>query len=163
MADYMRELRKLVGSRPLVLCGAGVLILDDQGRLLLHHRTDNDMWSIPGGAIEPGETLEEAAAREALEEVGLTCYGLMLFGIYSGPQLYYRYPNGDEVHNVSVSYLCRDFSGEITVNPVEGKAAAFFAIDELPPDICPPVRPIIEDLVRRWNEVVGNGGETPRP
>jgi hypothetical protein len=80
-----------------------------------------------------------------------------LFGVYSGPDFYYRYPNGDEVHNVSVSYLCHDFSGEIEVDPGEGKAAVFFAIDDLPSNISPPVRPSIEDLGRRWDEVASGG------
>ena len=153
MVDYMGELRKLVGTRPLLLCGANVILLDGSGRVLLHHRTDNDAWSLPGGAMELGERLEETAARETREEVGLTCHALTLFGVYSGPELYYRYPNGDEVYNVTVSYLCRDFSGEIDVNPAEGKAAAFFAIDDLPSDISPPVRPIIADLRCRWQHL----------
>ena len=153
MADYISELRKLVGSRPLLLCGANVILLDGDGRVLLHHRTDNDTWSLPGGAAELGERLEETAVREVHEEVGLTCRTLRLFGVYSGPELYYRYPNGDEVHNVSVSYLCRDFSREIEVDPTEGKAAAFFGIDEFPSDISPPVRPIIEDLRCRWQHL----------
>ena len=150
MADYVRELRRLVGTRPLILCSANGILLDPEGRLLLLHRTDNDMWSLPGGAVEPGETLEETAVREVREEVGLTCHTLKLFGVYSGPELYYRYPNGDEVYNVTISYLCRDFSGEIKVDPAEGKAAAFFAIADLPSDISPPVRPIIADFRCRW-------------
>jgi 8-oxo-dGTP pyrophosphatase MutT (NUDIX family) len=154
MADYYRELRKLVGPRPLVVCGGNAILIDDRGRVLLHHRTENDTWGLPGGVTELGETVEETAAREVREEVGLTCHKLTLFGVYSGPELYYRYPNGDEAHNVSVSFLCRDFSGEIEVDPAEGKAAAFFAIDDLPSDISPPVRPIIADLVRRYGDMV---------
>ena len=154
MADYYRDLRQLVGSRPLVVCGGNAILIDDRGRVLLHHRTENDTWGLPGGVTELGETVEETAAREVREEVGLTCRSLTLFGVYSGPELHYRYPNGDEVHNVSVTYLCRDFSGEIHVDPAEGKAVAFFAIDDLPSDISPPVRPIIEDLVRRYGDMV---------
>ena len=153
MTDYYRELRDLVGPRPVVLCGANVILVDGRGRVLLHHRTENDAWGLPGGVTELGETLEETVAREVREEVGLTCRSLTLFGVYSGPELHYRYPNGDEVHNVSVSYLCRDFSGEIDVDPAEGKAAAFFGIDEFPSDISPPVRPIIEDLRCRWQHL----------
>jgi len=153
MADYYRELRDLVGSRPIVVCGANVILLDGRDRVLLHHRTENDFWGLPGGVTELGETVEETAAREVREEVGLTCHKLTLFGVYSGPELCYRYPNGDEIHNVSVSYLCRDFSGEIHVDPAEGKAAAFFGIDEFPSDISPPVRPIIEDLRCRWQHL----------
>jgi 8-oxo-dGTP pyrophosphatase MutT (NUDIX family) len=162
MTAYLHELRRLLGPRPLLVCGANVLLVDGHGRVLLHHRTDNDCWAPPGGATGLGERLEETAAREVREEVGLTCHELTLFGVYSGPDLYYRYPNGDEVHNVSVSYLCRDFSGEIEVDPGEGEAAVFFAIDDLPSNISPPVRPIIEDLKQRWDEVAGEDRETRR-
>jgi len=152
MIDYINELRKYVGTKPLLLCGAAVILLDSQNRMLMHHRLDNDTWGLPGGAMELGETLEENAARETKEEVGLTCNDLQLVGVYSGPQLYYRFPNGNEVYNVSVVYLCRDFSGEIVVDPAEGKDARFFALDEIPEEISPPIRPVIEDFLKRRNE-----------
>jgi 8-oxo-dGTP pyrophosphatase MutT (NUDIX family) len=157
MTGYASELRKLVGTRPLILCSANGILLDAEGRLLLVHRTDNDMWGLPGGAVELGETLEDAAVREVHEEVGLTCHRLKLFGVYSGPELYYRYPNGDEVHNVAVSFLCRDFSGTIEVDNVEVKEASFFSLDGLPSEISPVDRFIIEDIVRRYDEIAGRG------
>jgi len=155
MSNYIHELRKLVGPRPLLLCGANAILVDGHGRVLLHHRTDNDTWSLPGGATELGERLEETAVREVREEVGLTCHKLTLFGVYSGPELYYRYPHGDEVYNVTISYLCRDFSGEIKVDPAEGKAAAFFAVENIPSKISPPIRPVIEDYCRRCQRSPG--------
>jgi ADP-ribose pyrophosphatase YjhB (NUDIX family) len=115
------------------------------------------MWCVPGGALEPGERLEDAAVREVQEEVGLNCGSLRLFGIYAGPEMYYRYPNGHEVHNVSVIYLCREFSGEVQVNPAEGKDVAFFFVADIPAAISPPNRPVIEDLRRRFHEIVGGG------
>ena len=74
--------------------------------------------------------------------------------VYSGPELYYRCPNGLELHNVSAVYLCRDFSGEIVVDPAEGTKAAFFAVKDLPSDITPPNRVVIADFVRRYQEVM---------
>lgn len=52
--------------------GGGCLVVDDQGRMLLGKRTDNGMWSTPGGKIEPGESFEDGALRELKEESGLT-------------------------------------------------------------------------------------------
>jgi ADP-ribose pyrophosphatase YjhB (NUDIX family) len=157
---YVGELRRLVGTRPLILCGASAIVLDPKGRLLLVHRTDYDMWSLPGGAAELGERLEDTAVREVHEEVGLTCHRLKLFGVYSGPELYFRYPNGDEVHPVIISYLCREFSGTIQVDYIEAKEAAFVAIEGIPSEISPIDRFIIEDLVRRYDQIVEDGGET---
>ena len=149
MSDYVTRMRQLIGSRPLLQCGSAVIAIDRDGRILLHHRTDNDTWGLPGGSMEIGERLEECAVRETREEVGLTCQSLELFGVYSGPELYYRYANGDEAHNVTVVYLCRDSSGTIRVDPAEGKDAAFFAVEDIPAAISPPVRPVIEDYCHR--------------
>ena len=113
------------------------------------HRSDNDCWCFPGGAVELGESVEEAAAREVWEEMGLTVGELKQFGVFSGKELYYKYPNGDEVFNVDVVFTCDTHSGEITINS-EGKGYRFFEIDSLPREISPPVRPVAEELLRRW-------------
>ncbi len=154
MNDYLTEMRRLVGTRPLVGCSAGVILLDREHRVLLQRRTDNGCWAIPGGATELAERVEDTAIRETQEEVGLTCHRLELFGVYSGPRLYYRYPNGDEVHIVAVIYLCRDFSGELCVDATESKEAAFFPIDALPSPLNPPDLPLLEDVQRRQAEIV---------
>jgi len=69
--------------------------------------------------------------------------------------MYYRYPNGDEVHNVSVVYLCRDYSGRVKVDPSEGRDAAFFAVEDIPAEIGPPIRVVIEDFLRRYGSFLG--------
>ena len=150
MSNYVAELRKLVGSRPLILCAAGVIFIDGEGRILLQQRTDNGLWALPGGATEPSERLEETAAREAFEEVGLTCHSLELFNIFSGPEMYLRYPGGDEAHIVSAVYICRDYSGEITACPREVKQVAFFSQDKLPAGVetHPPDRAILKEFLK---------------
>jgi 8-oxo-dGTP pyrophosphatase MutT (NUDIX family) len=65
---YMRELRALVGSRPLIAVGADVLVLRGEAEMLLQLRRDGRYWSLPGGALEPGESLEDAARRELRED-----------------------------------------------------------------------------------------------
>jgi 8-oxo-dGTP pyrophosphatase MutT (NUDIX family) len=143
---YIEDLRRLVGHRPLLLVGAGVLITDHDGRLLLLRRTDNHCWGIPGGALEPGESLEDTARRETLEETGLKLEQLALFGLYSGPELFYRYPNGDEVYNISADFTAALPAGsEIHLNP-EHSQAAFFDLQHLPEPISPPLRRLISDF-----------------
>ena len=91
---YIMDLRKIVGHRTLLQVGASVIVEDEQGRVLLQKRTDNHCWGYPGGSTELDERVEDAAARELLEETGLTANNLELFGVFSGPELHYTYPNG---------------------------------------------------------------------
>ncbi len=67
MSNYIVELRKVIGNRPLIACSACVIVVDDAERILLQRRTDNGLWGLPGGAMEIGETLEQTARREAYE------------------------------------------------------------------------------------------------
>lgn len=148
MTGYIQSLREAVGSRPLLQCGASVIIFDPDGKVLMMHRTDNDCWCFPGGAIELGEGAEGAAKREVFEETGLGVEELALFDIFSGKELYYKYPNGDEVYNIDIVFMTRRYSGEANKNS-ESKGFRFFAIDELPENISPPVRPVVRRLCER--------------
>lgn len=141
------DLRKLIGSRPLIACSACVIIIDDTDRILLQMRTDNGLWGLPGGAMEIGENLEQTAKREAYEEVGLICNNLEFLDIHSGPQLYYIYPNGDEIYNVAASYLCRDYSGILHADQDEASDARFFDLSEIPSEINPIDRIILDKFL----------------
>lgn len=155
--DYILQLRQLVGQRPLLMVGAAVLLVDQDGRLLLMKRSDSGCWGPPGGSTEPGERVEEAARRETLEETGLRVADLQLFGVFSGPELYYKYPNGDEVYNVTIVYLSRDFSSEsggtqISLNP-EHTEWRWFAMDQIPSNISPPMQPAIQQFKTDFNKL----------
>ncbi len=147
--EYMNSLRQHVGHEPLLMIGATVLVLDEQGRLLMIRRSDSGAWGVPGGAMEPGEAIEETARRELKEETGLDLRRAELFGVFSGPELYHRYPNGDEVYNVSIVYLAHMAGGAVALGDGEHTEFAYFLIDELPADISPPIRPILKRLKER--------------
>lgn len=148
MSNYIFDLRKLVGHRPLLQVGASVIVEDDDGRILLQLRSDNHCWGYAGGSVELDEVVEEAAKRELLEETGLIAHRLELFGIFSGPDTHYVYPNGDEVSNVDIVFLCRDYSGTLCAQPGEVDQLQFFSPTELPEPISPP----IVRVIRRWAE-----------
>ena len=139
MSDYILDLRRLVGHRPLLQVGASVIVEDPQGRILLQLRSDNGCWGYPGGSVELDEVVEEAARRELWEETGLIANRLELFGIFSGPEMHYVYPNGDEVSNVDPVFLCRDYGGTLRAQPGEVEDLRFFAPDELPERLSPPI------------------------
>jgi len=149
--DYIHQLRQHIGHRPILLVGAAILVVDEQECILLLKRSDSGCWGPPGGAAEPGERVENAARRETLEETGLVIGEMVLFGVFSGPELYYKYPNGDEVYNVAIVYLSRSFNGEVILNE-EHTEYGWFAVDEIPASeqISPPILPVIEQFSQKF-------------
>lgn len=145
--DYLNNIRQYVGHAPILMVGAAVLIVDEQGRLLLMKRSDSGSWGPPGGAVEPGEVVEDAARREVREETGLEIGTLTLFGVFSGPELFYRYPNGDEVYNVTIVYQGLYTGGDIHLNG-EHTEWCWFARADIPEDLSPPIRPVIEQYIQ---------------
>jgi 8-oxo-dGTP pyrophosphatase MutT (NUDIX family) len=143
--EYIQQLRQYIGHAPILLVGAAILILDEQDRLLLMKRSDSGCWGPPGGATEPGEVVEDAARRETLEETGLGVGEMSLFGVFSGPELYYKYPNGDEVYNVTIVYLSRDVTGDVGLNGEHTEWGWFIPAD-IPDNLSPPIIPVIEKL-----------------
>ena len=99
---------------------------------------------MPGGHREADdESILDTAKRELYEETGLTAEKLELFGVFSGKDLHYIYPNGDEVSNVDIVYDCREYSGELKCQEGEVDALRFFSSDEIPENLSPPiVRPL---------------------
>jgi len=138
---YILDLRKIVGHRPLIQVGAGIIAEDSQGRVLLQLRSDNHCWGYCGGSIELDEKVEDAAKRELFEETGLIAKSVELFGVFSGPELHYVYPNGDEVSNIDIVFLCRDFSGELKPQTGEVEELRFFRPEDIPENLSPPIRP----------------------
>lgn len=141
--NYLEGLRKYIGHRPLLMVGATVLILDNENRLLLLKRVDNEAWGPPGGAVEPVELVEEAARRETLEETGLVLGELVLFNVFSGPEQYYCYPNGDEVYNITIVYLCHDTFEKVQLSE-EHTEWRYFPLNDIPTPLSPPIVPIIK-------------------
>ena len=150
MSGYIMELRALIGHRPIIMCCAGVIIINGTNEILLQHRSDNDCWGIPGGALEPGERLEDAARREIFEETGLTVDELTFFGVYSGKEFHYTYPNGDEVYLVDNIFVATGFTGEMRVDGDETKGVGFFNPDSLPSNIHPPNTQILMEFKEKY-------------
>ncbi|MEH7336907.1 NUDIX hydrolase [Neobacillus drentensis] len=144
MAEYTKEIRELIGNRPLILVGATIIVMNDKKEILFQHRSDTKEWGLPGGAMEIGETLEETAERELFEETGLKAIRLKFIDILSGSNLYFKYPNGDEVYNVICVYLAEETSGELAMNDGESLDLKYFSLNELPSQIDERAKLIIE-------------------
>jgi 8-oxo-dGTP pyrophosphatase MutT (NUDIX family) len=145
---YIQELRDMLGHRPLILVGVSVMIFDEHHRLLLQHRTDDHTWDFPGGYMEPGESLEEAGRREVREETGLEVGEMNLFRVFAGQEFFFTYPNGDQVYSVSPIYVTNDAHGNLQADGDEGSEVKFFPINDLPCDMLPQVRMIVETFFK---------------
>lgn len=140
MSDYIMDLRKIVGHRPLLQVGASVIVENQRGEVLLQKRADNHCWGYAGGSVELDEIVEDAARRELLEETGLIAREMELFGVFSGKDTHYIYPNGDEVSNVDIVYLCRSYEGTLKCQEDEVEELRFFPADALPENLFSPNR-----------------------
>ena len=148
MSGYIMDLRKIVGHRPLLQVGASVIVEDRQGRILLQLRSDNHCWGYAGGSVELDEEVEAAAKRELLEETGLIAHNMELFGVFSGKDMHYVYPNGDEVSCIDIVYLCKEYSGQLVCQIGEVDDLQFFKADQIPDNISPPVYTAIQKWVQ---------------
>ena len=148
--DYVQKIGSIIGHQPLILVGATTLVFDEQNRLLMQRRTENGMWGVPGGYMDLGEKIEDTARRETLEETGIKIGNISLIDVYSGPELFYEYTNGDQVFIVTAVYKSRDYSVYKNTHDDEVQEIGFFSIDELPESISPPVKLILDDIKQRF-------------
>ncbi|MGI8330373.1 NUDIX hydrolase [Actinomadura scrupuli] len=92
-----------------------VLVANDNGEILLIRRTDNDNWALPGGAIDLGESVAQAAVRETREETGIDCEITGIVGIYTDPKHVIHYTSNDEVRQeFSIVLIARPAGGTPT-------------------------------------------------
>lgn len=92
-----------------------VVVADGGGRVLMIRRTDNDLWALPGGAVDLGESLPDAAVRETLEETGVVCAITGILGTYTDPKHVILYTSNGEVR--------REFAIVLTGRAVSGEPA----------------------------------------
>ncbi|MCM3783470.1 NUDIX domain-containing protein [Neobacillus mesonae] len=144
-------------TRKIIVTG-GAIIRDSENRILLQRRSDYGDWGLPGGGMEPGESVEETMIREVLEETGLEVREYKLHAVYSGKRMEYTYPDGNEV--VFVMFIF-DATVELTDKiGDDGKSLSyqdehneslqliFKSLKEINIDSINPVqKPIFEDLL----------------
>ena len=136
---------------------ASVFVQDEDGRVLLLQRTDNHLWTIPTGAVEPGESVGAAAVRECQEETGLDIEVVGLVGVFSTPDHVIAYWHGDRLDEVRqpINVCCRGrvVGGDLVPAPDEAVQVRWVALEELE---MLPMTPALRQRVEH-----GLSGKTP--
>ncbi len=161
MLRLRNSLRDELRNIPLFQNGSALIITNAKKEILLAERTDRNLWCLPGGLQELGETFEDTALRELKEETTLTANkeDLILIDIVSGESRKNTYPNGDQVYNNTVLYLLTKYdgvlnadyseivdTGETFMTRKESKNLKFFDINNLPSNL------MDIDLIDRYKE-----------
>lgn len=83
------------------------IVQDDDGRVLLIHKTDNDLWALPGGGHEIGESISDTVIREVKEETGYDVEVQAITGIYTNPNHVMAYDDGEVRQQFSIAFRAR--------------------------------------------------------
>ena len=126
---------------------ASAVVVDKSGRIVLQRRRDNEMWALPGGAMELGESVAQCAIRETREETGLDVEVTGVVGIYSDPKHVFAYDDGEVRQEFSICVLARVVGGAIEVSDESHEVKDFAPdeIDDLP--MVPSIRLRVSDYL----------------
>jgi ADP-ribose pyrophosphatase YjhB (NUDIX family) len=102
------------------------VVEDDQGRILLIHKTDNDLWALPGGGHDIGESIAETVVREVKEETGYDVEVVNIVGTYTNPRHVMAYDDGEVRQQFSICFSARLLGGELKTSS-ESKEVAWIA------------------------------------
>lgn len=131
---------------------ASVVVTDNDGRILMTRRSDNSLWTIPGGAMEAGESIVETAIREAAEETGISVGVTRMVGVYSNPNHVVAYDDGEVRQQFSICFAATPLGGTLTTS-VETSEVRYVAPEELDTlDIHPSIRLRIDHFLERRPE-----------
>lgn len=123
----------MVGTALLQVPSVGAIIHDAEGRILLQRRSSDGSWSLPAGAIDPGETPAEAVVREVWEETGLHVRPARLAALFSGDRFRHTYENGDRVEYMIALFECDVVGGALQGQDDETIELRYFDLEAMPP------------------------------
>jgi ADP-ribose pyrophosphatase YjhB (NUDIX family) len=113
-----------------IVVAVTAFVQDEAGRLLLIRRTDNDLYAIPGGALELGETLTQTVQREVMEETGIAVKVTGLIGIYSDPEHVIEFTDGEVRQEFSICFRADPTGGDLRTSD-ESKEVLWVAPTDL--------------------------------
>jgi ADP-ribose pyrophosphatase YjhB (NUDIX family) len=106
------------------------IVINGRGELLLVHKTDNDLWALPGGAMDVGESMADTVVREVKEETGIDVEVTGVVGIYTNPNHVMAYDDGEVRQQCSICFTTRMLGGQLATSG-ETSEVAWVAPDRL--------------------------------
>lgn len=132
-SSYIHSLRTRIDHDLLLMPGVGALVRDAACRFLIQLRAEDGEWSLPGGAIEPGETPAQAVRREVQEETGLLVEPVRVRAVLGGEHFRNTYLNGDTVEYCVILFDCRVVGGALSTADPETQLLEWYHPEEIPP------------------------------
>lgn len=108
-----------------IIPGASAVVTNQEGDILLHLRADNQLWGLPGGGMEIGESIAQTIKREVREETGLRVRPEYIVGIYSDPKHVVAFSDGEVRQQFSICFACSIIGGKLRSSS-ESHAVQFF-------------------------------------
>ena len=138
MSDYMRSLRARIGTDVLEVPTVSIVLMDERDRVLLVRHVEGNVWTTPGGLIEPYEFPADAAVREMWEETGLHVRLTHIVGVFGGPLCSGTYSNGDRIAWVTTAFAATPLSGTLRPDGEETLETRYFTRAEIATLPCKP-------------------------
>ncbi|WP_226683234.1 NUDIX domain-containing protein [Sutcliffiella horikoshii] len=137
ISAYYRKLRERVGTDLLLLPSVAAVIQNEKSEILFQYPRNSEYWSLPAGAIEPGESPYEAVVREVWEETGLEVEPTHVMGVFGGKDFRHTYANGDQVEYQVTIFECKIVRGTLEAVDGESEILKFFNEDNIPKLVLP--------------------------
>jgi ADP-ribose pyrophosphatase YjhB (NUDIX family) len=145
---HIKRIRKYIGHDLMIIPAVDGVVFDSRGRVLLHKRADTGEWDLPGGIVNPGESVLQAVKRETFEETGAVIKVERLTSLHSKGTMWVL-KNKDRVHPIVASFRCRYLHGALTCPDGEATEAKFFSVKHLPKPMRGHSRECIREALRR--------------
>lgn len=113
-----------------IVPAASAVVVSEEGHILLQRRRDNNLWALPGGTMEIGESIGETIIREVKEETGFDVELVYTIGIYSDPKHVIAFSDGEVRQEFSICFACHIVGGRSQISD-ESSEVRFFLAQEI--------------------------------